>query len=166
VSTHQRPAAPRPVAFLPSLLFQPERPAVYAVTAVGCSLAGALLLSTVANLIWPSLHGPEFPYSGVTFLTAVVLFAPLVETAILAAVLELLRRFLPPWTAVVICAAGWGIAHSSAAPAWGLVIWWPFIIFSLVYLTWRQRSFAAAYGMALVVHAAQNAVAAVPNAFA
>jgi len=166
VKSLQRPAAPRPVAFLPHLLFRPTRPAYYVATALAFSLAGSVLLSAAANALWPRLEGPAFPVSGVPFLFAVVVFAPVVETAILAGVLEILCRLLSPWAAVLLSAAGWGIAHSSAAPAWGLVIWWPFILFSLAYLIWRQRSFAAAYGVALAIHAAQNAVAAIPTAFA
>ncbi len=159
-------AVPRPVAFLPRLLFVPRRPAVYAATAVILSLAGAIALSAAANALFPAAEGPQFPVSGWLFLFAVAVFAPVVETAILAVVLETLRRLVSPWTAVLLCAAGWGLAHSSAAPTWGLVIWWPFTLFSLAYLTWRQRSVWAAYGMALAIHAAQNFIAAVPNAFA
>ena len=146
-------------------MFEPYRAIRYGVTAVAISLAGALALSVLVNAVFPSAESPQFPVSGWTFLFAVVVFAPVLETAILAFVLEGLRRLFRPWTAVLLSAAGWGIAHSSAAPTWGLVIWWPFIIFSLAYLTWRQRSFRAGFGMALAIHAAQNFIAAAPVAF-
>ncbi len=61
-------------------------------------------------------------------------FAPFVETLIMAAVLSLLASFLSPTLAVFLSPALWGIAHSLQAAAWGLVIWWPFVIFSTLYL--------------------------------
>ena len=70
--------------------------------------------------------------------------------------LALLVRLTSPTAAVVVSAAGWGIAHSTAAPGWGLVIWWPFVIFSTLFLTWRKRSTLAAIGMATAAHAAHN----------
>jgi hypothetical protein len=42
------------------------------------------------------------------------------------------------------------------APAWGLVIWWPFLIFSVLFVAWRQRSWAAGLGVAATTHALQN----------
>jgi len=133
--------------------------------AVACSLAGAMVLSAAATAAFPAVEGPEFQLRGWPFMIAVAVFAPLVETIILAATLEILRRLVRPWVAIALSAAGWGAAHSSATPMWGLVIWWPFVIFSLAYLVWRDRSLLAGAGIAFAVHAIQNAVAAVPNAF-
>jgi len=61
----------------------------------------------------------------------------------------------PAW-AIVVSALGWGIAHSSVAPIWGLVIWWPFLVFSTLFVTWRQRSLGLAFAIPMVVHALQN----------
>ena len=44
----------------------------------------------------------------------------------------------------------------SPAPAWGLVIWWPFLIFSTLFVVWRQRGFFAGVGVAAATHALQN----------
>jgi hypothetical protein len=74
----------------------------------------------------------------------------------MAGVLAVLLRFLSPTAAVVASSAGWAVAHSLAAPAWGLVIWWPFLIFSILYVTWRQRSLAAALAVPAMVHGLQN----------
>ena len=90
----------------------------------------------------------------------VTLFAPVVETLIMAAVLELLLRIVPPGWAVALSALGWGIAHSLQAPTWGLVIWWPFLIFSMLYVTWRKRSILAAIGIVAAVHALNNLIPA------
>lgn len=161
-----RPVAPRPVPIFPSLLFEPRRPALYIPAAVALSLAGAVLLSTAAATLFPAAKGPTFPSFGGTFLFMVVIFAPFLETAIMAGVIEVLRRFLSPWATVAVSAAGWGAAHSAMAPAWGLVIWWPFTIFSLAYLVWRERAWWQGYLVAATIHALQNAVPAVSMAFA
>ena len=63
---------------------------------------------------------------------------------------------MPATAAVLVSAVGWGIAHSLAAPAWGLVIWWPFLIFSTLYVTWRQHSLIAGLAMPAAVHGLQN----------
>jgi membrane protease YdiL (CAAX protease family) len=101
--------------------------------------------------------GPKFPEvdSGV-LLFRLVIFAPVVETLIMGAVLLALERVVGFLPAVLLSAVGWGIAHSLQAPAWGLVIWWPFLIFSIVFLTWRRRSLAAAFGLPMIVHGLQN----------
>lgn len=85
-----------------------------------------------------------------------VLFAPLVETLIMGGVLSLLLRVTTPAIAIVLSAIGWGVAHSSEALGWGLVIWWPFLIFSTLFVVWRQRGFWVAVGIVTATHALQN----------
>ena len=58
--------------------------------------------------------------------------------------------------AAVLASIGWGLAHSSAAPIWGLIIWWPFLIFSTLFVVWRSRSLAAAFAVPAAVHALHN----------
>ena len=89
-------------------------------------------------------------------LLLLVVFAPLLETLIMAGFLSLLLRFMPPAAAILVSAAGWAIAHSLQAVGWGLVIWWPFLIFSTLYVVWRQRGFWAGVGVAATTHALQN----------
>jgi len=36
------------------------------------------------------------------------------------------------------------------------VIWWPFLVFSTVFLTWRSRSLTAALALAAASHALHN----------
>jgi hypothetical protein len=74
----------------------------------------------------------------------------------MAAVLELQLRFLPPTADIILSASGWGIAHTMVAPAWGLVIWWPFLIFSTLYVTWSKRSIWLGVAIVFAVHALQN----------
>jgi hypothetical protein len=46
--------------------------------------------------------------------------------------------------------------HSLASPWWGAVIWWPFLIFSTLYVTWRPRGFWRAAALVAAVHVLQN----------
>jgi len=85
-----------------------------------------------------------------------VFFSPILESLIMGGVLLVLLRFLPPTWAVIASAAGWGIAHSLAAPIWGMIIWWPFLIFSTLFVAWRTRSLTLAFVMPMVVHGLQN----------
>ena len=143
---------------LPSALAEPRRPlrAIF-VAWLLCAL-GSLALSATSHFLFPQLATPQFPQvSAGLLLFMLVVFAPLIETLIMAAVLELMLRLkVPPIAAIGLSAIGWGIAHSLQAPAWGLVIWWPFLIFSTIYVTWSRRSAWAGVGIAFAVHALQN----------
>ena len=151
--------ASRPLALpvLPKLLLEPRRPFIAIPIAVGMSIGGALALATFWSLIFPTAPPPDFGgVSGFAALFALVIFAPVSETLIMAAVLAVLLRFLPPIIAILTSAALWGLAHSLLAPTWGLVIWWPFLIFSTLYVVWRQRSLFAGLAVPATVHALQN----------
>ena len=87
---------------------------------------------------------------------AVVIFAPFVETLIMGTVLLILLRFVRPTVAVLISAAGWGVAHSLQIPIWGLTIWWPFLVLSTLFVAYRERSLLAAFALPAIVHAMQN----------
>ncbi|MEQ7872855.1 CPBP family glutamic-type intramembrane protease [Sphingomonas sp. ASV193] len=127
---------------------------------LGWALAfgGSLILSALVSRLFPSLGTPRFPVSGAYAFFLLVIFSPLVETLIMGGALLLLLRFLPPGAAIVVSAVGWGIAHSTAAPAWGLIIWWPFLILSTLFVAWRERGIGAAMGIAALTHALQNLV--------
>ena len=141
---------------LPAALSEPRKPlrAIF----IGWLLAfvPSLLLAAAAQWLLPDAGRPSFEVGGLETIALLVIFAPLVETLVMAAVLELLLRLMPPAAAIIASAIGWGIAHSLAAPAWGLVIWWPFMIFSTLYVTWSKRSVLAALAIVFAVHALQN----------
>ena len=120
------------------------------------SLLGSIALATLSKAIAPALPAPEFAVKGPAVLLVLVLFAPFVETLIMGGVLSLLLRIVSPTAAILLSAFGWGLAHSSQALGWGLVIWWPFLIFSTLYVVWRQRSFWLAIGVVTATHALQN----------
>jgi hypothetical protein len=144
------------LAFLPKPLFEARRPAVAIGTAWLTTFLPSILLAAIIGLIAPEAPQPEFDVSGSTAIFLLVVFAPVLETLIMGGVLLLLLRLVSPAAAVVISSVGWGIAHSTAAPTWGLVIWWPFLIFSTLFVTWRSRSLRAAFAVPAAAHALHN----------
>ncbi len=155
-----------PLSLLPAAVREPRRAWLAIVIGAALTLSGSLLLSWGASTIAPSLARPDFALRGPIAFALLVMFAPLVETLIMAAVLSLLARFLSPTLAVLTSAALWGVAHSLQATVWGLVVWWPFLVFSTLYVVWRQRGAWAGIGVAATTHALQNLAPAWKIAFA
>lgn len=151
-----------PLAVLPTTLFEDRRPVLAVLVGWLLAFAGSALLGFVMTRIAPGGAGVELgDASAPMLLFAVGVFAPVVETLIMGAVLVLLLRWVPPWVAVVVSALGWGVAHSTQALLWGAVIWWPFVIFSTLFVTWRARGFWRAAALVAVAHMLQNAGPAV-----
>ena len=150
-----------PISLLPKALLTPERPLRALITAWALAFLPSVVLGAAVTQLLPKLGQPELPVVNGLALSLVVIMAPVVETLIMAAVLSLLLRLFPPTVAVVLSALGWGVAHSMAAPAWGLVIWWPFLIFSTLYVTWLKRSLLAAVAMPAAAHGLHNLLPAI-----
>ena len=150
-----------PLAFLPKAIRVPERP--LRAIAVGWLVAFSfsLLLSFIVGLLLPQAAQPDFDLRGAAAIIGLVIVAPAVETIVMGAVLLVLLLFLPPATAVLVSATGWAIAHSLITPVWGLVIWWPFLVFSTLFVAWRGRSLALAFLVPACAHALQNLVPAI-----
>jgi hypothetical protein len=143
--------------YLPAPLREPQRAWLAIIVGWALSIAGSVALASLGQLVAPQLPSPAIPKLPVGLLIFMfVAFAPFVETLIMAGVLTLLLRFVRPTTAVLVSAAGWGVAHSAEALGWGIVIWWPFLIFSTLFVVWRQRGFWAGVGVAAATHALQN----------
>ena len=145
-----------PLRFLPAALREPRRAWLAILTGWALSFAGSILLSWAVQGLAPGLGKPSFPMTGLPIFLMLTVFAPLVETLIMAGVLAILARFMPAAAAILASAILWGIAHSLQAPVWGLIIWWPFLIFSTLYMVWRQRGVWAGIAVAATTHALQN----------
>jgi|GEM_PF-825245 len=154
-----------PLRLLPLALREPRRAWLAILVGWLVSFGGSALLSLAAHAVAPDVGKPEFALSGALMFVLLTVFAPVTETLIMALVLTLLARFVTPTAAVLVSALLWGIAHSLQAPAWGLIIWWPFLIFSTLFLVWRQRGFWIAVGIVATTHALQNLMPAVLVAF-
>ena len=116
----------------------------------------ALALAALAGWLLPNAASPDLPVGGLYPFLLVVVISPLLETLIMALVIEIGLLVLPPLPVVILSAIGWGVAHSLAAPVWGLVIWWPFLIFSTLYVTWRGSGRGQAIAIVTAVHALNN----------
>ena len=150
------PLTPRLLAFLPKPLLEPRRPVVAILTGWVTAFVPSIILAALVGLLLPKVAQPQFNVDGPTAVVLIVVFAPVMETLIMGSVLLVLLRLFSPAVAVLISALGWGVAHSLAAPAWGLVIWWPFLIFSTLFVSWRERSLAAAFVIPAIVHGLHN----------
>jgi hypothetical protein len=142
--------------FLPAPLREPRRAWLAIPIGWALSILGSLALAALSKTIAPALPSPEFPVKGLMAFFLLVVFSPIVETLIMAGFLSMFLRFMPPAAAILLSAVGWGVAHSLEALGWGLVIWWPFLIFSTLFVVWRQRGFWAGVGVVAATHALQN----------
>lgn len=143
--------------FLPASLREPRRAWLAIPTGWALSMLGSLLLALAVELLVPNLASPDIPKMAPALLIFMfVVFAPAVESILMGAILVLLLRWMPPVTAVVVSALAWGVFHSLQASAWGLAIWWPFLIFSTLFVVWRQRGFWTGVGVATATHMLQN----------
>jgi hypothetical protein len=149
------------LSFLPGSVREPQRPLFALAVAWLLTYPLSIALAGVVSLLIPDAPQPHFDMSGVTALVLLVVFAPVVETLIMGGVLLILLRLVSPAVAVIMSSLGWGIAHSMGAPTWGLVIWWPFLIFSTLFVTWRTRGLLAAFAMPAIAHGLHN----LPSAF-
>lgn len=150
-----------PLSWLPAFLFSDtgSKPA-YLLKAWIMAIVPSMAFAGALHLLVPDAQAPDVSSHTPVLFALLVLIAPFIETLIMAAVLALCVRIFGPNKAVLASAGLWGVLHSLSAPTWGLVIWWPFLIFSIVYLTWRPHGYWVAIGMAASVHGLQNLVPA------
>ena len=104
---------------------------------------------------------PQFDreVGAVLLFSSVVIVSPVVETLLLGFGLWLLSFATrkPLRQALGSCVL-WAVLHSLVAPLWGLVVVWPFFVFSCAYLAWRRRSWWRAMGVTCGIHMLQNLV--------
>ena len=153
----------RPVylRFLPNFLFRKDEPPLpYILKGYLLALLPSLALSMLAGLVAsPAAEIPDIPVQGSTSLLLLIVVGPLLETLILLPMVLGFRRLFGPGPAVLLGALLWAIGHSLAAPIWGLVVWWPFLLFSIAILTWRDRGLLQTVAVVTTIHGLQNATA-------
>ena len=151
--------------FLPYPVREPRRAWLAILVGFLLTFAGSIVLAYLTRNIAPQLAEPEFPMKGGIAMFMLVVFAPVLETLIMGGFLLLFLRFMKPQHAVLLSSLAWGAAHSAQALGWGLVIWWPFLIFSTQFVVWRQRGFWAGIAVAAATHACQNVIPAIGVAY-
>ena len=145
-----------------SVLFDTRKPTwKYVLHAGLISLVPSLLISLIVTSVGLGNEEtmPQFSREAgpVVLFVAVVIVSPVVETLVLGLSLWLLT-FVTRWPlqqAVGACVL-WAILHSLMAQAWGLVVIWPFFVFSCAYLAWRRRSWWHGMGVTCGVDMFQN----------
>jgi membrane protease YdiL (CAAX protease family) len=156
------PSRPAYLRFLPAFLFDGNEPKLaYVLKAWLLALVPSFALSALVNLMARPTEGPDIPVEGSVSLLLLIVVGPLLETLIMAAIVLGLRRLIGPGPAVIVSAILWAIGHSLVASVWGLVVWWPFLIFSIAFLTWRGRSLLLALALVTAIHGLQNATVGV-----
>jgi membrane protease YdiL (CAAX protease family) len=154
------PGRPAYLAWLPRFLFETDSLLPrYIAKAWLTALLPSIALSALVRQVTPDAAAPGFPGDAGVLILFVVFLGPALETLMLALPLLALNRLFGPGPAVVVSALGWGLAHSLVAPTWGLVIWWPFLIMSIAFMTWRREGIGVAVGVAFAIHALQNGCA-------
>ena len=157
-SIAERPAYLR---ILPDFLFRKDEPPLsYILKGWLLALLPSLAIAALAgSLASPAAEVPDIPVQGSTSLLLLIVVGPLLETLILVPMVLGLRRLLGGGPAVLACALLWAVGHSLAAPIWGLVVWWPFLLFSIAILTWRDRGLLETIAVVTTIHGLQNATA-------
>jgi hypothetical protein len=143
-----------------SLFDNSQHPARYLARALLVDLPVTLPIAALVTLVAPT-HGPDFSklshLSSTAVLFTLCVLAPVVETLIMTLLFSVLRLAVRRFTHLaMISTLFWAGLHSLSAPAHGLGIFWPFLIFSLCYLTWETKSRKHAIGMTALLHACHN----------
>jgi membrane protease YdiL (CAAX protease family) len=129
-----------PIAMIPSVV-------LFAFAYTGLRALGV----DVARIQPPEVHATVADAFGA------IVFSPIVETLILAVGLAALSSFTNRRLPVaVVSAIAWGCLHGLVRPMWFFGTVWSFFVFSLAYLTWRERGFGRALMVAAVPHALMN----------
>lgn len=156
---------------LPAFLREPRRAWLVIPVAWLLSFAGSIGLAALVQWIAPHAQSVEVPKGLPPWLIifGFAIVSPLLESILMGLGLKLLLRWLTPGQAIFVSAVVWGILHSLQVPVWGLAIWWPFLIFSTLFVVWQQRGFWTGVGVAAATHFLQNIgpslAIAYPNAF-
>ena len=85
------------------------------------------------------------------------LVAPIGETFILGALVAGVRLWVTAyWRIALIVAVIMAGLHGLVTPLWFLGVIWPFVVLSIGFVVWRQKSYWHAYAAACVPHALNN----------
>lgn len=156
----------RILPIIPMVLQRPEKPWLAVLVGWMLTFSGSLLLAFIARQIFPDAPPPDFGnLKGGMAVFMLIVFAPILETLIMAFMLWVLLFFIPARWAILVAALSWGVFHSLEAPTWGISIWWPFLIFSLQFVVWRQRGTGWGLAIPAMTHACQNLLPAIAFAY-
>jgi hypothetical protein len=146
-----------PVGLWHSLFDTDQGKLAYLGKALLLDLPLGLAVAVVIGLL-SSDPGPDFSkYGPMRLLFLLCVLAPLVETGMMMLIFGVLRWFTKRAEIVVgLSVIVWALLHSTSHPLWGLGIAWTFLLFSVCYLKWEERSRRHAFWMTAAFHALHN----------
>ena len=143
--------------FLPPPIREPRRAWLAIPLAWLLSFFGSLALAALVHWIVPNAKSIEVPkLPAWLVISAFTVLSPVLESILMGLGLRFLMKRMPAPPAILVSAACWGVFHSLQLPVWGLAIWWPFLIFSTLFVVWQQRGFWTGGWVAAATHALQN----------
>ncbi len=116
-------------------------------------------LVILASFIWSSEFAALEDRQQESSLLFLVIIGPVIETLLMIPILKFIQmlKFEVLMTSV-ISALVWGVLHTLNNVLNGFGVLFLFFILSISYLTWRKKSFRAAFLVTLGIHALNNAV--------
>jgi membrane protease YdiL (CAAX protease family) len=121
------------------------------------SVAVAFFLGAIGVATEERLPRFDAPVHAAVLFVGIVVFSPIVETLLMALLLGGLSYLMHSRIGLALSSAIiWALFHSAAAAAWGLVVLWPFFVFSCAYLAWRGQSRWKGIWVAASIHMLHN----------
>ncbi|MCX7014308.1 MAG: hypothetical protein NTW86_17445 [Candidatus Sumerlaeota bacterium] len=119
-----------------------------------------MVLSALSFVVAPQAERPEVVQVPVPLaLFLVVAVVPWLETLLMWLTLALLGIVLRGATSrALACALVWAVLHSISVPVWGIIVFWPFFVFSTAFLEWQKKSTWKAIAVAALIHMCQNSI--------
>ena len=120
------------------------------------SLIPSIFAANVVGIVLPAKL-PKMDTSLAVMFVVLVFICPWLETLIMWPILAILKRTVKRtlWVAAG-SAVIWGVLHSLVAAAHGLIVAWPFFVFSICFLEWQKKSTKKAIGVTALIHMCQN----------
>jgi membrane protease YdiL (CAAX protease family) len=143
--------------FLPAPIREPRRAWLAIPMAWVMSFLGSLALALLVQWIAPTARTVEIPpLPAWAIILGFAVISPILESILMGLGLKFLLGRMTAGPAILISAIFWGAVHSVQVPVWGLAIWWPFLIFSTLFVVWQQRGFWIGVWVAAATHFLQN----------
>ena len=116
----------------------------------------ALPASYIVSNFVPPTESPDIKITVIGFLGTVIL-SPLGETLLMTLSFGLIKSFTNKFSVICfVSALFWAGLHSLAIPAWGLVTFFTFLVFSVAFQVWDKVSRKDAYIIVFSIHALVN----------
>ena len=133
------------------------------------SLIPSIMLGTLVTMsglfdqVGPNLE-TDMPVLEIVI--GIMIISPIIETLMMSFLFFLLSFFVKSKLKLaIISAILWAGLHSLFSPGWGLIVWWPFFVFSCAYLTWRNNSWLKAIWVTTCIHFLQNLIPSIVMLF-